>query len=54
MTLSTAFAFVVLLVSIIWAWVGVELTNFPRQKLCWADGMFFLINVSAFNFAVWA
>lgn len=55
MTLSTAFAFafVVLIVSIIWAWVGVEVLN-PSEEICWADGMFFLINVSAFNFAVWA
>jgi hypothetical protein len=53
MTLATAFAFVVLLVSIIWAWAGVELLTI-REEICWADGLFFLINVSAFNFAVWA
>lgn len=49
-----SFAFVVILVSIIWAWTGVELTNFPRQPLCLADWMFFLNNVIAFNLVAWA
>lgn len=53
MTLATAFAFVVFLVSVIWAWDGVELLT-GREEICWADGMFFLINVIAFNLAVWA
>lgn len=54
MTLSTAFAFVVLIVSIIWAWVGVELLNFDRHRLCLVDVMFFLNTVIAFNLVAWA
>ena len=47
-------AIVIFLVSIIWAWTGVELMNFPSQLLCLEDWMLFILNVGIFNFAAWA
>ena len=32
-------AIVIFFVSIIWAWTGVELMNFPRQLLFWLGGL---------------
>ena len=46
-------AIVIFFVSIIWAWTGVELMNFPRQLLCLEDWMLFILNVGIFNFAAW-
>ena len=43
-------AIVIFFVSIIWAWTGVELMNFPRQLLCLEDWMLFILNVGIFNF----
>ena len=53
----------IFLVSCIWAWAAGALSTMfycaisdtPRpEKICWFDIAFFILNVAAFNFAVWA